>query len=523
MSLNNGHLVYVLDDPYIHMAVAEQFVNHGVWGVTQYGFTSSSSSVLWPVLLAFFYALFGTNSITPFVLNVVLASASVCIAYLIFRRHNLPAPISLAMLVLIIFVAPLPTLVFTGLEHLLHILCVLLFIYLVPAVLLSDAQPQERFFSSSMILLSVSGALMCLSRYEGLFMVLTVCFLFAVRRKLMHAVVLGVTALVPLGVCGIISVANGSYFLPNSLLLKSSASNISSVGGLLSSIGDFGFHQLMVTDHLLVLVGIAVFLIVGMSVLSRQIWTPSNIMLGIFVACTMMQMRFATSGSYFNFRYEAYLVVLGLVSVACAFADLTGQSSQQRMVYSRPLRYAMAGLLGLILIAPPFSLRGWVAFASTSRAANNVYQQQYQMANFLNEYYTGQGVAANDIGFISYKADIRLLDLWGLASVEVAQAKRSGYYDTKLIEALAREHRVKIAVVYASWYEPYGGLPPTWEKVGSWTVPNNVVLGDATVSFYAVDRAEAQNLRDNLEAFSAQLPKGVVVDAISVGQEVSTP
>jgi len=183
----------------------------------------------------------------------------------------------------------------------------------------------------------------------------------------------------------------------------------------------------------------------------------------------------------------------------------------------------VAGLLGLILIAPPFSIRAWLAFAKTPQATNNVYEQQYQMATFLSEYYMGQAVAANDIGFISYKADIKLLDLWGLASIQVAQAKRAGNYDTGMIDALAVEHGVKIAVVYTSWYEPYGGLPAGWEKVGNWTVSNNVVLGDTTVSFYAVDKTEAQHLRDHLREFSTQLPTGVVVDAILESQEALAP
>jgi len=49
---NGNHMVYSLDDAYIHMAMAKNLAIDGIWGVSKYEFASSSSSILWTALLA---------------------------------------------------------------------------------------------------------------------------------------------------------------------------------------------------------------------------------------------------------------------------------------------------------------------------------------------------------------------------------------------------------------------------------------------------------------------------------------
>ena len=48
----DGRLVYVLDDPAIHLSVARALAEHGTWGVVPGQFESASSSPAWTVLLA---------------------------------------------------------------------------------------------------------------------------------------------------------------------------------------------------------------------------------------------------------------------------------------------------------------------------------------------------------------------------------------------------------------------------------------------------------------------------------------
>ena len=128
-------------------------------------------------------------------------------------------------------------------------------------------------------------------------------------------------------------------------------------------------------------------------------------------------------------------------------------------------------------------------------------------------------VAANDIGAITYLADVRCLDLYGLASLEVARNRLSGAYDREQIRDLARSNDARVAIVYDTWFRPGGmagipqdrpgGIPSQWIKVGQWEILNNAVCGHKVVSFYATDPLEEDHLISNLRQFASELPRSV--------------
>ena len=131
------------------------------------------------------------------------------------------------------------------------------------------------------------------------------------------------------------------------------------------------------------------------------------------------------------------------------------------------------------------------------------------MATFLRDYYQGATVAANDVGAINVLADTRCLDVFGLASMEVARAKVENTYSGTRIYEMGRDGNAQIAIVYDEWLDEYGGAPPQWIWLGEWRIPDNVICRSDRVQFYAVNPAEADNLRSHLEEFATRLPPGV--------------
>ncbi len=497
---NQGHFVYALDDAYIHMALAKNFSQHGIWGVTRYGFSSSSSSLLYTLLLSACYLSFGVNEITPLVLNVI-GAACICIVSYVFLRKSKMRPVSICLTLLaLIFFTPLIPLIFCGLGHTFHLLISIFFVYLASRDL-SSKKPGIRVSAFLLVL----APLVVMSRYEGLFLLFVVCCLFAAKRRISDALLLGGLGLLPIAIYGLISVSHGWHVLPNSILLKGRMPDLSSLRGICYALGYTAYRELLATPHLFALFVLNLFIFILRYFSQKKFWEEGQLMSMIFILITLLHLQFART-RYFH-RYDAYLVALGIFALVIMLGNcFSERSAFQTNKYSKALYVILAFLV--LWTFKNLTWRGFLSLRQTPQATSNIYEQQYQIGLFLKEFYSQENVALNDIGAASYLADVRILDLMGLATEAIASAKLHHFNTPAHIDRLTSKESVKIAIIYDHWHHPK--LLSNWLKVGQWTISNNIVCGGRTVSFYALSASAKDNLIENLKRFSSGLPKDVV-------------
>lgn len=298
--------------------------------------------------------------------------------------------------------------------------------------------------------------------------------------------------------------------MPNSILLKGNVPSILRGPGIASS--NYGtLAWTAKTAHILSL-AIAVLILSGLwTYKERSIWNRNSLMVIIFIAATVLHLKFAALGWFL--RYEAYLVALGIFVAVLVGFEYTSRTPQPTHRPSIPVAIEMCAA-GLIFLAlGPMWNSAFYAMKGIPQASRNIYEQQYQMGLFLGRFYRGDPAAANDIGAVSFLGDTRLVDLMGLGSLDTAKERRRGYLSEEQIDLLTRSDAVKVAVVYdrafASEPVAHAGLPPQWVKVGQWRIFNNLICYDDRVSFFAVDPSEETRLIEALRQFASRLPSDI--------------
>lgn len=488
-----GHFGYPLDDTYIHMAIAKHFANSGSWGVTINTFSSSTSSPLWTLLIAFIYKIFGINDWAPLFLSLSIGSLTIYYCYRLLRA-NTNWPRLLLLLILISLFVPLPILALTGMEHSLQCILTLLLLYFS-----ANYFSKIKFELFPYIALIMLANLATITRYEGIFVVLAITLIMFFDKRFWEGCVFIVTSLFSIVVYGLVALANGWYFLPNSILLKGNLNSLTlkGIGGFLWKIGNNFFSA----PHVMVLLIANLVLYFW---LRKSLTKKENLLIILSTMITFVHLTFAGVGWFY--RYEAYIVlILSIVLIDMLnkyiFPDMSKTVNNTIYNYG-----AITSLTLLFLI--PFVMRTSLAFRDYPLAVTNIHEQQYQMGLFVQKYFQNKCVAANDIGAINYLADICTIDLYGLANMDVMKYKLSNSYTKMEIHQLVSNNDVQVIVIYNSWFN--GQIPDDWIEIGKWQILNNVVCGDDEVTFYAPNISQQKYLSNSLLDFSYSLPSTIL-------------
>ena len=501
ISQNRGQLVYVLDDPYIHMAMARSFSRYGVWGATRYGFTSSSSSPVWTLLLSLTYYLMGVHQVIPLVWNLLFGLLGLLAAYAFLGWYRVPAAAKFIVLLAMILLIPLPALILAGMEPTLQILVSMVTVF-VAARWISAESPGTR----DSVRLLILAPLVTGVRFEGMFLIIAIGAILLTIKRWFHAVAFSVLGFLPVAVYGIISVSKGWFWLPNSVLLKTTMPNFSSPVGFILSLCNPIMDNARMALHVPALLIAVLVVYIAASGKGSGARESRQVMGAILLLVGIAHMEFVRPTLLY--RYDAYLTALCILFVAVQLPVLAPHWPRMLSFSTWAVPKNVAVSVLALALSLPLVTEGGILLGHVPQCTTSIFEQQYQMGLFVREYYQNSSVALNDIGAVDYLADIHLLDLWGLASLQVAKARRNHQFTAAEVASFSSQAQVKIAIIYDAWFA--GVVPPEWIRVGTWTIRNNLVAGNDTVSFYAVDPAEAGHLTQCLRDFSVQLPSDVI-------------
>lgn len=507
LRINHGTFTYTLDDPYIHLALSDQ-IRHGNYGIYPGDHAAPSSSILFPFLLAIasgtpFHPYF------PLVINIVCLFATIEIVRRYLRHLRLGNDTfailaQAAALVLFALSFNLVGVVFTGLEHSLHIALVAATVY--GATLLIDQHRMPRWFPIVLVLAP-------LVRYEGLALSVGAVILLALRGRPRTALATFAAIAVLVGGFSVFLKRLGLSALPSSILVKSAVA-----GGVGEGFSGFLHGMIKTVDTMighsvglpLMLIGLFAAARFTQDLFGRGYpWTPNGLM-SLPLLCLIGGQAVAGRFGWLE-RYEDYLLLgVCLMSLYLARGLVCFAMSPER-------RYDIVHRSRVVLVAAAFAALLLVgaryvnSTAQVPEAANNVYEQQLQMHRFIDGFYRGP-VAVNDLGLASYHNPYPVLDLGGLGS-EKARLMIAHHATASDYRAFVAEKGIHLVIVYEEWFPDQ--IPDGWIHVGKLSLSGPMIsAGESDVQFYATDPETAARVRSELNAFVPSLPSGVKLSVL---------
>jgi hypothetical protein len=472
------HFTYPLDDPYIHLALAEH-IAHGHYGINAHEYASPSSSILWPLLLVPFA---GTrfHPYLPLLLNIIFGCLTASLLARIVSSWNFVGTDrnrstwrQAVACVLLFSASNLIGLTLMGMEHGLQILLSVCCAYALGEALADRPIPRWCLLAA---ILAPSV------RYEDLSLTFAVCIALLVRKGWKQAATVGLISLLPVVAFSLFLHSRGLPLLPSSVLVKGNLyADISPIQRLHRFLSGNLRGAFAVARYFPLLAVLVTWAAVRARIRERRILLSGAALVGILQLAVG---RFGWFG-----RYEVYAGIFLL------------------LVYLQPILEQGSHGLGLAALAIIFC--GTPYFDTTLEtpdSSGQVFRQQYQIHRFVTEYYHGN-YAVNDLGWASFqrRPGAYVLDIYGLGSVE---ASHQVVKTPQWLDSIVKRHNVPLVIIYREWFNP----PATWTPLAEMCFADDpIVVAFPCVSFYSAQKQSEAELRAELTRFSTSLPAGVTL------------
>lgn len=477
MHLNHGAFTYAIDDPYIHLAMAENLPDH--LGVNLKEVTDSSSSILYPWLLV----PVADTVWAPLVLNITAGALVLLLLSRLFGLMNLGTGwrrdglVWLGALSLNLF-----SLIFIGLEHTLHLAATLTLLL----GLIEFCQNRKL-----PVWFWLAFAVAPLLRYEALALDMLILLWLGWERQ-WRLVVLGLALLLPPQLLhGLYLHSLGLPWLPTSVLQKSVT--------LSQEFGNPGTWHL-VRNVLLTLAKnilssggpLLVALIAANAYIATQ--TQGRERLLALTAILMVTAHLLLGHVGWFDRYHIY---------ALGFAGMTAlYLLRDRLLHDVSVR-TTAQVLTMFAIILSFIWQ-----AAIPRAAHQVWLQPVQVHTFLTEFWKDR-ILAIDIGAISWKNPHMVADIIGLGSEPARQILTHEPDYARAVDTIAKRYGTDLVLTTPQY--PGFNPPATWEPLAALQFDQQPIILQRDLIFFLTNPARKAEALQKLEEWGKTLPEGILL------------
>ncbi len=489
LNINSGMFVFTLDDPYIHLALAENILN-GHYGVNSNEFSAASSSILWPFLITPFSHL-SFSSYALLTINTLCALGTLAVFWRILlpaHSTNIEENVNANKLFTLCLIVLIPAtnlvgLIFTGMEHSFQLLFATLIIFgLIHEI-------EHRTVPWWLVLAIIVSPLI---RYECLALSLPALLFLFCRGYRTKSIAIGTTILILVGIFAAFLNSLGLDPFPTSIMAKSS---VVSSGGRLESLLNNLTSNLTSSRGLFLVASMFSFIYFA-SNKSRKLEEKLLAMtISVSITLHLLAGRSGWYGRYEIYIWSATILVLLYLNKEKFYAIANKTAFYKLIIAAIGITFLLFGPYLNVLTSTPI-------------ASNNVYEQQYQMHRFATEYYN-KPLAVNDLGYVSYHNNNYILDLWGLASIDALKYRTNGD-NSNWIEKITKEKNIKFVMIYEDFFSD---IPQDWQKIGELQLGKRQVTAQSpAVSFYVLDESVFDDIHHSITEFSRTLPEGVMFE-----------